>query len=472
MDVVIRRNYPFQDLASHLIGYLGEINPKELGRDEYAYHKMGSLVGKSGIEKKYELDLMGDRGGRQIEVNALGQKIRILGQVEPTPGNNLMLTLDLELQKAAEKAMEGKRGALVAMNPQNGDILALVSKPDFDPNLFTRGLSVESWRNILENPAHPLQNRAVQGQYPPGSVFKIIVAIAALEEQVISPDTAFYCTGIFPFGDREYRCWKETGHGRVAFRQAMVESCDIYFYQVGLRLGVDRIAQYAFRLGLGSPTGYPLGPEKPGLVPTSSWKWRRLGIPWQPGETISTSIGQGFNLVTPLQMACTLSAIANGGKIYRPRIVDSIRSPDGEFLREVPPFISRSFQISPSTMKLIQESLWGAVNSPDGTGVQALVPGLDVAGKTGTAQVIQRREDRSEPLPAEHQDHAWFVCFAPVQQPQITVVVLVEHGGSGGATAAPIARKVLEVFQRQQKNAPPHLSPLLRSSRLSDRRDR
>jgi len=470
VDVVIRRKYPFENLASHLIGYLGEINPRELGREEYAFHKMGSLVGKSGVEKKYELDLMGDSGGRQIEVNALGHKIRLLGQVEPIPGNNLVLTLDLELQKAAEKAMAGKQGALVAMNPQNGDILALVSKPDFDPNLFARGLSVESWRKIIENPAHPLQNRAVQGQYPPGSVFKIIVAIAALEEQVITPETAFYCTGIFSFGDRDYRCWKEKGHGRVAFRKAMVESCDIYFYQLGLRLGVDRIAQYAFRLGLGSPTGYPLGLEKPGLIPTSSWKWRRMGVSWHPGETISTAIGQGFNLVTPLQIACTLSAIANGGKIYRPRIVESIRSPDGESLREVPPSISRSFQISPSTLKLIHESLWGAVNSPEGTGAQALVPGLDVAGKTGTAQVIQRREDQSEPISPEHQDHAWFAAFAPVHQPQITVVVLVEHGGSGGATAAPIARKLLEAFYRKQEKDAPRLSPLLPPSRLSDRK--
>ena len=249
-----------------------------------------------------------------------------------------------------------------------------------------------------------------------------------------------------------------------------MESCDIYFYQLGLRLGVDRIAQYAFRLGLGSPTGYPLGLEKAGLVPTSSWKWRRLGVPWQPGETISTAIGQGFNLVTPLQLACALSGIATGGKIYRPRIVDSIRSPDGEILREIPPSISRSFQISPSTLKLIRESLWGAINSPHGTGVQALVPGLDVAGKTGTAQVIQRQEDRSEPISREHQDHAWFACFAPVHHPEITVVVLVEHGGSGGATAAPIARKVLEVFYRKQKKGSPQASPLLHQSRLSDRR--
>jgi penicillin-binding protein 2 len=469
VDVVIRRHYPFKDLASHLIGYLGEINSRELEREEYASHKIGSLVGKSGIEKRYELELMGDSGGRQIEVNALGQRIRLLGQVEPSPGNNLVLTLDLELQKAAEEAMRGKRGALVAMNPQNGDILALVSKPDFDPNLFARGLSVESWRSIVENPAHPLQNRAVQGQYPPGSVFKVIVAIAALEEHVVTPETTFQCTGIFSYGDRDYRCWKENGHGRISFRQAMVESCDIYFYHLGLLLGVDRIAQYAYRLGLGSPTGYPLGQEKPGLVPTSSWKWRRLGIPWQPGETISTAIGQGFILVTPLQVASTLSAIANGGKVYRPRIVESIRSSDGEFLREVAPSVSRSFQLSPSTLKLLRESLWAAVNSPAGTGGQALVPGLDVAGKTGTAQVIQRREDQSEPVLPGQQDHAWFACFAPVNDPQITVVVLIEHGGHGGAAAAPIARKVLEVFQRNQKKAPPPPSPLV-YRHLSDQR--
>ncbi|MFH1757600.1 MAG: penicillin-binding protein 2, partial [Pseudomonadota bacterium] len=324
VDMVIRRNYPHENLAAHLIGYLGEISQEELEQEEFINYKIGYYIGKYGIEQKFELDLRGENGGRQVEVNALGRKLRVLGQVEPNPGNNLFLTLDIELQKAAEEAMMDKKGALVAMDPQNGDILALVSKPDFDPNLFSRGISPENWKRISENPSRPLQNRALQGQYPPGSVYKIITAIAGLEEKIITPETTFQCSGAFPFGNRDYICWKKEGHGRVNLRRAIVESCDVYFYNLGLRLGVDRIAKYAMGLGLGKTTEFPLGNEKSGLIPTSSWKKKRFGIPWQAGENLSIAIGQGFNLVTPLQVACTLSALANGGKFYRPRIVQAI----------------------------------------------------------------------------------------------------------------------------------------------------
>ena len=454
VDVVIRRNYPYKNLASHLIGYLGEISQKELAQEEFWNHKLGYLVGKYGIEKKFELDLMGESGGRQIEVNAMGHKIRVLGQVEPNPGNNLHLTLDLELQKAAEEAMGGKRGALVAMDPRNGDILAMVSKPDFDPNLFARGISAENWKSIVENPVHPLQNRTIQGQYPPGSVFKIVVAMAGLEEKAITPETAFQCTGVYPFGDREYRCWNKEGHGWVTLRRAIVESCDVYFYQLGIRLGVNRIAKYASAAGLGDPTGFPLSPEKPGLVPTSSWKMKRFGIPWQAGENLAIAIGQGYNLVTPLQIACTLSALFNGGNYFQPRIVQSIRAPHGESLKEFPPLILRNIPVSSETIEFIREALWGAVNSPGGTGLRARVEGFNVAGKTGTSQVVQRREGKSEPTSPELQDHAWFACFAPAHNPEITVAVLVEHGGGGGAAAAPVARQVLEFYHQKMKRPP------------------
>lgn len=454
VDMVIRRNYPYQNLAAHLIGYLGEISQEELEKEEYSNHKIGYMIGKYGIEKMYELQLMGEPGGRQIEVNALGRKVRVMGYVEPNPGNNLFLTLDLELQKAAEEAMAGKRGALVAMDPQNGDILAMVSKPDFNPNFFARGVSSEYWRYLITNPAHPLQNRATQGQYPPGSVYKIITAIAALEEGLITPDTSFHCAGSFSFGNREYLCWRKEGHGTVNLRRAIVESCDVYFYNLGLKLGVDRLAKYALGLGLGKITGFPLGNEKPGLIPTSSWKMKRWGIPWQPGENLSIAIGQGYNLVTPLQIAATLSAIANGGKYYRPRILKSVQAPHGEILQEFYPQEEKILSISSETRRLITEALWGVVNSPGGTGGRARVEGFDVAGKTGTAQVIQRREGRGEYLGGEFKDHAWFACFAPLPNPQITVVVLVEHGGHGGATAAPIARQVLAAYYEQKKKVP------------------
>ena len=471
VDVVIRRNYPYKNLASHLIGYLGEISQKELEQEEFWNHKLGYLVGKYGIEKKFELDLMGENGGRQIEVNAMGHKIRVLGQAEPNPGNNLHLSLDLELQKVVEEAMAGKRGALVAMNPRNGDILAMVSKPDFDPNLFARGISAENWKSIVENPAHPLQNRTIQGQYPPGSVFKILVAMAGLEEKAITPETAFQCTGVHPFGDREYRCWNKEGHGWVSLRRAIVESCDVYFYQLGMRLGVNRIAKYASAAGLGDPTGFPLGLEKPGLVPTSSWKMKKFGIPWQAGENLAIAIGQGYNLATPLQIACTFSALFNGGNYYQPRIVQSIRAPHGESLREFPPLILRNIPVSSGTIEFVREALWGAVNSPSGTGIKARVEGFSVAGKTGTSQVVQKKEGKSEPTSPDLQDHAWFACFAPSHHPEITVVVLVEHGGGGGTTAAPVARQVLEFYSQQLKrppSSPAHIAAQPTPARLDE----
>jgi len=452
VDVVIRRNYPYGPLASHVIGHLGEISQEELEKEAYGSHKLGYLVGKYGIEQKYEVELMGESGGRQIEVNAMGRMMRGLGTVEPNPGNNLSLTLDLELQKAAAEALAGKTGAVVALDPRNGDILAMVSKPDFDPNFFARGITPDNWKSIIGNPARPLQNRATQGQYPPGSVFKIITALAALEEKVITPDTVFSCSGAFPFGNRDYHCWKKEGHGRVDLRRAIIESCDVYFYQVGLRLGVDRIAKYAYALGFGRPTGYPLGQEKSGLVPTAAWKLKRFRIPWQAGETLSVAIGQGFNLATPLQVASSLSALFNGGKYFQPRIVQSVRSPDGEVLQEMPPLVARNMHLNYENVEFIREALWGVVNAPNGTGARAKIQGFDVAGKTGTSQVIQRREGRSESNLPEFQDHAWFACFAPARNPEITVVAFVEHGGGGGAVAAPVARKVLENYFLRKKS--------------------
>ncbi len=455
VDMVIRRNYLHGNLAAHLIGYLGEISAQELELEEFVNHKAGDFIGKFGIEQKFELDLKGEKGGQQIEVNALGRKMKVLGHVEPNPGNNLFLTLDMELQKAAEDAMAGKKGALVAMNPRNGDILTLVSKPDFDPNLFARGISTANWKKISENAFHPLQNRATQGQYPPGSIYKIITAIAALEEKIITPDTAFYCSGDFPFANRDYLCWKKAGHGAISLRRAVVESCDVYFYNLGLRLGVDRLAKYGLGLGLGKETGFPLGHEKAGLIPTSSWKMRRFGIPWQAGENLSIAIGQGFNLVTPLQIACTLSALANGGTLYRPRIVHSVNAAHGEALKEFAPMEVKKIPVSPVTLQILREALWGAVNSPSGTGGRARIDGFEVAGKTGTAQVVQRKEGRGDPSPAEQQDHAWFACFAPARHPEITVVVLLEHGGHGGESAAPVAKMVLENYYQRRKDKSP-----------------
>ena len=311
VDVRPRRAYDYGDLASHLIGYLGEIDENELKQSKIATYRMGDLIGKYGVEYRWENDLKGVDGGRQVEVDAWGREIRPLGIVDPFPGNNLFLTIDLDVQKTAEEAYQDKSGALIAMDPKTGRILAMVSKPSFDPDLFARNISSEDWKSLMENPHHPLQNKGIQGQYPAGSVFKIITAIAGLESGMITPQTQFTCTGAFPYGNRNFRCWKEGGHGTISLHRALVESCDIYFYQVGLKVGVDLIAHYANEFGLGRETGISLPHEKPGTVPSSSWKKKRFGVPWYSGETLSLSVCQGYINTTPLQLLMLISAVAN-----------------------------------------------------------------------------------------------------------------------------------------------------------------
>ncbi|MGQ9637513.1 MAG: penicillin-binding protein 2 [Thermodesulfobacteriota bacterium] len=450
VDVIPRRFYPYGSLASHLIGYLGEIDENELKERKDLRYRSRSFVGKYGVEYQWENDLRGVDGGRQIEVDALGREIRHLGSVEPFPGYNVILTLDLDLQQVAEEAFEGKNGALVAMDPRNGRILAMVSKPSFDPSIFARVISPEEWKYLVEHPFHPLQNKAIQGQYPPGSVFKIVTAIAGLETGVITPQTQFHCNGTFPYGDRIFRCWKEKGHGTISLHRAIVESCDTFFYQVGLKVGVDGIAHYAEELGLGKKTGIPLPHEKTGIVPSTTWKKRRLGVPWYPGETPSFAVGQGYLNTTPLQLAKLISIIANGGKIYLPQVVERVENLYGETIREYPPVEIGRVHISYETLKVIRNALRGVVHEPYGTGAGCALKGIEIAGKTGTAQVVRLPEDfkrgQMDRLPLKYRDHAWFVAFAPFEDPRIAVSVLVEHGGFGAVAAVPIARKVIEAF--------------------------
>jgi penicillin-binding protein 2 len=302
----------------------------------------------------------------------------------------------------------------------------------------------------MENPHHPLQNKAIQGQYPPGSVFKIITAIAGLESGVITPNTQLTCTGVYPYGNRDFRCWKERGHGTLSLHRAIVESCDIFFYQVGLKVGVDMIAHYANEFGLGTTTGISLPHEKPGVVPSTSWKKKRLGVPWYSGETLSLAVGQGYLNVTPIQLLMLISAIANGGKIYLPQVVQRVENIYGTPLREYPPVELRKVNISEKTLRIVQEALMGVVNEPHGTGWSCALKGVRVAGKTGTAQVIRmaqnfKRGDMNR-MPLKFRDHAWFVAYAPFEDPQISIAVLVEHGGFGAAAAAPIAKKVIEKY--------------------------
>ncbi len=450
VDVRPKRAYDYGDLASHLIGYLGEVDENELKQAKETPYRMGALIGKYGVEYRWENDLRGNDGGRQIEVDALGREIRPLGIVEPFPGDNLFLTIDLDLQRTAEEAYQDKNGALVAMDPKTGRILAMVSKPSFEPDIFARNILPEEWKSLVENPHHPLQNKGIQGQYPAGSTFKIVTAIAGLESGMITPDTQFICKGAFPYGNRDFRCWKEGGHGAISLHRAIVESCDIYFYQVGLKVGVDLIAQYANEFNLGRVTGISLPHEKPGTVPSSAWKKKRFGVPWYSGETLSFSVGQGYLNVTPLQLLMLISGVANGGKQYLPQVVERVENIYGKKLKEYPPVELRRANVSEKTLQIVQEALRGAVNDPHGTGWTCALKEAKVAGKTGTAQVVRlpdnfKKGDMNR-MPQKYRDHAWFVAYAPFEDPKIAMAVLVEHGGFGASAAAPIAKKVIEKY--------------------------
>ncbi len=458
VDVRPRRAYDYGELASHLIGYLGEIDENELKQAKEATYRMGALTGKYGVEYRWENDLRGVDGGRQIEVDALGREIRPLGTVEPFPGNNLILTIDLDLQQTAEEAFQDKNGALIAMDPKTGHILAMVSKPSFPPDIFARNILQEEWKSLVENPHHPLQNKGIQGQYPAGSVFKIVTAIAGLESGMITPNTPFHCTGAFHYGNRDFRCWKQGGHGTISLHRAIVESCDVYFYQVGLKVGVDLIAHYANEFGLGKVVGISLPHEKPGTVPSSSWKKKRFGIPWYSGETLSFSVGQGYLNVTPLQLLMLISGVANGGKQYLPQVVERVENIYGEKLKEYSPVELRRANVSEKTFQVIQEALRGAVNDPHGTGWTCSLKEVKVAGKTGTAQVIRlpanfKKGDMNR-VPLKFRDHAWFAAYAPFEDPKISVAVLVEHGGFGASAAAPIAKKVIAKYLNAESPPP------------------
>ena len=455
LDVHSRRAYNYGHLASHLIGYMGELDETEIKRSTLSY-RMGATVGKFGVEQQWEAELRGIDGGRQVEVDALGREIRELRKVDAFPGDNVFLTIDAELQAVAEEALQEHNGAIVAMDPKTGRILAMVSKPSYDPSLFAGNVPKELWTALAENPDHPLQNRCVQGLYPPGSVFKIVTAIAGLESGLLTPKTTFFCAGLYPYGNRDFRCWKEGGHGTIDLRQAIVSSCDIYFYQAGLRVGVDRIAQYAKELGLGRKTGIPFPNEKQGIVPSSSWKLKSLGVPWYSGETLSLAVGQGYITATPLQLAVLISAVANGGKIYRPQVVDRIEDLYGQVLAEYHSEQMGEAKISQGTLDFIRDALRGAVNEPGGTGGGSALKEFVVAGKTGTAQVIRLPKDfkRGDSMPVRFRDHAWFAAFAPFDDPKIAVVVLTEHGGFGGAVSAPIAKKVIQKYLAPESPSP------------------
>lgn len=451
IEVVPLRVYHYGNHASHLVGYLGEISDKELDEAEPGIYRGGDLVGKMGLEKLMEEYLRGEKGREYMEVNALGFEQQYLKGIEPLPGSDLHLTINMELQTAAEEVMaeEDKAGSVVAIEVNSGRVLAAASAPPLKLDEFIGGISVKAWNELLEDSRHPLLNKTVQGQYPPASTYKIVTALAGLAEKVITPESIIYCPGHYRFGNRTYRCWKRGGHGAVDLQRALSESCDVYFYQVGQRLGVDRLASYATRLGLGSKTGVDMEHEKSGLVPTSDWKKRRFNTPWQEGETLSVAIGQGFDLATPIQICQVTSALASGGTLYKPKIIESIRDPDGRVIEQFEPQVIERFVGQGRNMQLVRQGLVEAVNGKKGTGRPARLKNITVAGKTGTAQVVKLKQYqhlKEEEIPYQFRDHAWFTCFAPAENPEIAVTVLVEHGLHGSSGAAPVARKVLEAY--------------------------
>jgi penicillin-binding protein 2 len=449
IEVLPRRNYLFGDFGAHMIGYTGEINQEELDERKSENYQGGDQIGKRGLEKLYEDELRGEKGSLYMEVDAHGFEQRQLKGKEPLPGNDLQLTIDLDLQLEAEKAMADKAGAVVAMDVNSGRILAFVSAPPVHLEDFVGGISTKNWESLLNDIKRPLVHKTLQGQYPPGSTYKIVTALAGLAKGVITPDTVFYCTGSMAFGNRRYGCWKQGGHGPISLHRALAESCDVYFYQVGLKVGVDSLAEYANRLGLGHKTGIEFEYEKSGLIPTANWKKLAKGEPWQDGETLSIAIGQGFNLVTPLQVCQMTSVLANGGIVYKPFLLEKIIDPDGQVIKKFEPTVDVELIGMDKYLALIRDGLIGAVNDPHGTARAAQLKNITVAGKTGTAQVVTMekfKEVKEEDVAYKHRDHAWFTSFAPAENPEIAVTVLVEHGGHGGSAAAPVAKKVMERY--------------------------
>lgn len=419
------RYYPQGQLAAHVLGYVREISAADLARAEGEGRRAGELIGKEGIERMLESYLRGAEGGDQIEVDATGRVVRTLGTVPPRSGRAVTLTLDLDLQRAAEEALGDHTGAVVALDPQTGEVLALVSHPAFDPNLFTGPLSRRAWQR-LSGPDRPQQNRASSGLYAPGSVFKIITAAAALEEGACDEHSRFYCRGKFTLGKWSLRCWKREGHGALNYLQGFGQSCNVMFASLGRQVGVKRLAEMARRFGLGEQTGIDLPEESRGLVPTEEWKRARRRAPWYPGDTCQMSIGQGDLLVTPLQVAREVAVVANGGWLVQPHLLLKIEGED-----KPRRWSRRRVGLKEGTLAALRAGL-EAVVAEGGTAHSIASPEYAIAGKTGTAQTP--RGD----------DHAWFVGYAPAQAPRIVVAALVEHGGHGGATAAPIARRVFD----------------------------
>ncbi|MFC1566730.1 penicillin-binding protein 2 [bacterium] len=435
VDVVSEpiRRYRLKFLSAHFLGYLSEINSRELELLQFEGYRLGDLIGKNGIEKVYDEYLRGQDGRKRVEVNAKGRQIRILDEIKSKAGNDLYITIDYSLQKKAEELLLDKIGTIIALDPMTGEVLAMASSPGFDPLQFYYPATLEQ-KSLFVDERHPMMNRAIQSQYAPGSVFKLITTIAALEEKTIDKDFIINCEGKFYLkkGKRWFKCWKKEGHGKVNLKEALIHSCDVYYYMMGLKTGVANISKYARMFGLGRHTGIDLPFEKDGLIADPEWKKKSFNTVWFPGDTVNMSIGQGYVLTTPLQIANMTASVVNGGYLYRPYIVRKILSEKGKTIFENKPIVLRKIKVSGQTLDFVKQLMLGVVEQ--GTGRASRLRGIEVGGKTGTAEN------------PHGDDHAWFVAAAPIDNPKIVVCAFIENGGHGGSVAAPLVRRMLKTF--------------------------
>lgn len=442
-----RRRYVEGVLAAHALGYVGEVTETELATPEFVNFKSGDQIGKTGLEREYNQVLAGKDGFKRVIVNRFGREMPEMGQLEEEPyiaGNDLITTIDLDLQRAAEELMADRAGAVVALDPRTGEVLAMVSKPGFDPNLFATRISAADWNSLVTDPEKPMQNRAIQSRFSPGSVFKVFMAAAGLEAGTLNPLRTLYCPGYATFYGHSFACDKHDGHGTIGLHQAIVSSCNVFFYNVGKDLEIGRISQYAHMMGMGRKTGVDLPNEDAGLVPSEEWKRRVLKTKWYPGETISVAIGQGAVSITPIQAAWAMGGLTTGGRLKQPHFVNpeelkKIGQPAAEVVEE-------EYGISANTVDIVSKAMWGVVNEA-GTGHRARIEGFDVAGKTGTAQVVGKNANLKGKA---YKDNAWFVGFAPYRNPEIVVAAFVENGGWGGEAAAPVAHAVMDTYYKKK----------------------
>jgi len=448
------RKYPPSELAAHVFGYVGEVTEPQLASDEYRGAEPGAVVGHSGVEKAFNRYLMGKDGTKEVIVNSLGREIDVWREEPPTEGQRVQLTIDADVQKAAEDGFTAStfNGAAVVLDPRNGEVLAFTSRPAYDPNAFAAGIDRATWNSLNTDELKPLQNRAVQGRYSPGSIFKMAVGLAGLEEGIITPDFHVFCPGGQTFYGRYFKCWKKGGHGSIDLRHAIEQSCDVYFYTVGNMLGVDRINKWATLFGLGVKSNIDLPNEVTGLVPSTAWKATTREPKWYAGETISVSIGQGQVSVTPVSLAVYTATLANGGTRVTPHLLKAIH--DGKEWKPVPaPPPQSKVEVSQEKLQAIRDGMWMVVNVPGGTGARARVEGKDVCGKTGTAQVISNQGRMAARTTKNLRDHGCFVFFAPRDNPEIAGVVFAEHGVHS-ANAASITRHILETYFAKKEGRP------------------